>query len=190
VTVMRPSLTRQLCSVNVRSPDLGFGRFVRCVVDRSAGAALCSGSSLAMASASALLRRSLRAAGCSLARWTSSWQHWRCSGPSRFTCSSRSSRSSRLISNSLTHWRSLRSASAYSEWHFRRWPTAHIAALTGGTADRVLSTGRRGRLQVGRGNSFDAGCGARLIRDAIRRKTELQRESLASRHSRHIIPRA
>jgi hypothetical protein len=36
------------------------------------------------------------------------------------------------------------------------------------------------------------GCGARLIRDAIRLNTDLLRESLASRHSRHInlIPRA
>jgi hypothetical protein len=36
------------------------------------------------------------------------------------------------------------------------------------------------------------GCGARLIRDAIRRNTDLLRESLALRHSRHInlMPRA
>jgi hypothetical protein len=36
------------------------------------------------------------------------------------------------------------------------------------------------------------GCGALLIRDAIRRNTELLSESLASRHNRHInlIPRA
>jgi hypothetical protein len=36
------------------------------------------------------------------------------------------------------------------------------------------------------------GCGARLIRDAIRRNNDLLRESLALRHSRHInlMPRA